>query len=85
MKNENTSLILKKENVLDSQSQLHLTPSIQNKTNHYYNFLLGSKDKKTLTLVNQTIKHKNFTSSKYKNKMKYKNKLLSKHYNIYLP
>ena len=82
MKNENTSLILKKENVLDSQSPLHLTPSIQNKTNHYYNFLLNSKDKKTLTLVNQTIKHKNFTSSKYKNKMKYKNKLLSKHYNI---
>ena len=70
------------ENSLDSHSQLHLITSIPSKTNPYYNFIYNPKDNTNIAQINKNIKYKNCSSPKYKNRMKYKNKLITKHYSI---
>ena len=70
-------------NPSDNVSSIHFSPSISNKTNHYYNHFFNSKKNNiNPPSIIENIKYNNYSSPKYQNKMKYKNKLITNHYNM---
>ena len=70
-------------NPSDSVSSSHFSPSISNKTSHYYNHFFNSKKNNiNPPSIIENIKYNNYSSPKYQNKMKYKNKFITNQYNI---
>ena len=82
--NNGLEMIAQQGNQLDNKSSIHFTPSISNKTNHYYNHFFNSKNNSNNdpSSIIRNIKFNNYSSPKYKNRMKFKNKLITNHYSI---
>ena len=77
--------MLPKVNGINNSGSIHFTPNIPKKTTQYYNFLFNPKNNNcnnSSLLVNNNIKIKNYSNPKYKNRSKFKNKLITKHYSI---
>ena len=70
--NNGLEMIAQQGNQLDNKSSIHFTPSISNKTNHYYNHFFNSKNNSNNdpSSIIRNIKFNNYSSPKYKNRMK---------------
>ena len=82
--NNGKESIQSQSKTLGDQSSIYFSPSISNKSTHYYNSYSNSinNNNDTYSSVIRYIKIQNYSSPKNNIKMKFKSRLITKHYNI---